>query len=223
MNVAFSKPMTLAEFLDWEEQQPLRYEFDGFQPVAMTGGTAAHAYIRANIAASLRGRVRGKPCKYYGNDLKIEAAGHIRYPDGFVVCSPVANASTVVRDPVVIFEVLSPGTPSTDRIVNNQEYRATLSIQRISSWSRIESRLRSLPAQAASGAAGWSSTTRSCPCPRSGSRFLSPNSTKASPLASQGMSKKLGTQIMGTLHDHSGRGPRGALRVSYISRQSRAA
>ncbi|HEX3495735.1 MAG TPA: Uma2 family endonuclease, partial [Methylocella sp.] len=60
----------------------------------------------------------------------IEAAGHIRYPDGFVVCSPVANASTVVRDPVVIFEVLSPGTSSTDRIVKNQEYQATLSIQR---------------------------------------------------------------------------------------------
>jgi len=130
MNVAFSKPMTLAEFLEWEEQQPLRYEFDGLQPVAMTGGTAAHADIQANIAASLRGRLRGKPCKYYGNDLKIEAAGHIRYPDGFVVCSPVANASTVVRDPVVIFEVLSPGTSSTDRIVKNQEYRATLSIQR---------------------------------------------------------------------------------------------
>lgn len=130
MNVAFSKPMTLAEFLDWEEQQPPRYELDGFQPVAMTGGTAAHADIQANIAASLRGRLRGKPCKYYGNDLKIEAAGHIRYPDGFAVCSPVANASTVVRHPVVIFEVLSPGTSSTDRIVKNQEYRATLSIQR---------------------------------------------------------------------------------------------
>ena len=130
MNLALSKPMSLAEFLDWEEKQPLRYEFDGFQPVAMTGGTAAHADIQANIAASLRGRLRGKACKYYGNDLKIEAAGHIRYPDGFVVCSPVANTSTVVRDPVVVFEVLSPSTSSTDRIVKNQEYRATPSVQR---------------------------------------------------------------------------------------------
>ena len=130
MNLALSKPMTLAEFLDWEDKQPLRYEFDGFQPVAMTGGTAAHADIQANIATSLRGRLRGKACKYYGNDLKIEAAGHIRYPDGFVVCSPVANTSTVVRDPVVVFEVLSPSTSSTDRIVKNQEYRATPSVQR---------------------------------------------------------------------------------------------
>jgi hypothetical protein len=31
--------MSLEQFLAWEERQPLRYEFDGFQPVAMTGGT----------------------------------------------------------------------------------------------------------------------------------------------------------------------------------------
>ena len=39
MNVALRKPMTLEAFLAWEERQELRYEFDGFQPVAMTGGT----------------------------------------------------------------------------------------------------------------------------------------------------------------------------------------
>jgi hypothetical protein len=30
--------MTIEEFLEWEAQQPLRYEFDGFQPIAMAGG-----------------------------------------------------------------------------------------------------------------------------------------------------------------------------------------
>ena len=30
---------TLEEFLDWERGQELRHEFDGVQPVAMTGGT----------------------------------------------------------------------------------------------------------------------------------------------------------------------------------------
>lgn len=39
MNVALRKPMALPEFLAWEERQELRYEFDGVQPVAMTGGT----------------------------------------------------------------------------------------------------------------------------------------------------------------------------------------
>jgi Uma2 family endonuclease len=35
-----------------------------------------------------------------------------------------------VEDPVVVFEILSPSTLTTDRIVENQEYRDTPSIQR---------------------------------------------------------------------------------------------
>src|ERR1700760_580362 len=38
MSAALRKPMTLQEFLDWEERQELRYEFDGSQPEARTGG-----------------------------------------------------------------------------------------------------------------------------------------------------------------------------------------
>jgi Uma2 family endonuclease len=130
MNQALRKTLTLAEFLEWEQNQELRYEFDGFQPVAMTGGTFAHARIQANLAISLGGRLRGKPCTFLGSDLKIEVAGRIRYPDGFVVCSPVSNKSTVVADPVVVFEILSPSTSGTDRIAKNREYAATPSVQR---------------------------------------------------------------------------------------------
>jgi hypothetical protein len=41
MSVALHQPITLAEFLAWQRQQALRFEFDGFAPVAMTGGTIA--------------------------------------------------------------------------------------------------------------------------------------------------------------------------------------
>ena len=71
MNLAVRKPMSLAEFLEWEERQELRYEFDGVEPSAMTGGSAAHADIQANLAMAFRSRMRGKPCKFYGSDLKI--------------------------------------------------------------------------------------------------------------------------------------------------------
>jgi Uma2 family endonuclease len=54
----------------------------------------------------------------------------IRYPDAFVVCSPVARGATVITDPTVVFEILSDSTGDTDRIVKNQEYRDTPSIQR---------------------------------------------------------------------------------------------
>ena len=36
----------------------------------------------------------------------------------------------MVKDPVVVFEILSPGTSYKDRIEKNREYRATPSIQR---------------------------------------------------------------------------------------------
>jgi Uma2 family endonuclease len=122
--------MTLAEFLDWEGQQPLRYEFDGHQPIAMTGGTLAHALVQRNQAISVGGRLRGHPCQFVGNDLKVEVLGKIRYPDGFVFRSAPPAQSTIVRDPVVIFEVLSDSTARSDLVTKNHEYAATPSVQR---------------------------------------------------------------------------------------------
>jgi Uma2 family endonuclease len=130
MSVAAQRPMTIDEFLAWEASQELRWEFDGFAPVAMTGGTAGHSAIQRNIIAVLAPRLRGSPCQVYTADLKIQVAGSIRYPDASVVCSPVPRSATVVSDPVVVFEVLSPGTASIDHFVKNQEYRDTPSIQR---------------------------------------------------------------------------------------------
>jgi hypothetical protein len=67
MNLAAPKPMTLAEFLKWEERQDLRYEFDGSAPVAMAGGSLAHAAIQRNLALALGSRLRGKPCQFFGS------------------------------------------------------------------------------------------------------------------------------------------------------------
>jgi Uma2 family endonuclease len=130
MNIALRKPMTVEAFLEWEERQELRYEFDGFQAIAMTGGTSTHSAIQRNLIIALGVRLRGKSCQVHGSELKIAVAGSIRYPDAFVVCSTVAGDATVVPDPVVVFEVLSPSTAATDRIIKNEEYRDTPSVQR---------------------------------------------------------------------------------------------
>ena len=63
--------MTLAQFLAWEERQELRYEFDGFAPVAMTGGTFAHDRITFNLHKALDARLAGKPCRPCGPNVKI--------------------------------------------------------------------------------------------------------------------------------------------------------
>ena len=130
MNVALRNRMSLADFLDWEERQELRYEFDGFQAYAMVGGTAAHSSIQRNLLTALTIRLRGKPCQAHGSELKIAVAGSIRYPDAFVVCTPVAPKAHVVAGPDVIFGVLSETTARVDRVTKNAEYRATASVQR---------------------------------------------------------------------------------------------
>ncbi len=122
--------MTIDEFLAWEERQELRWEFDGFAPVAMTGGAAGHSAIQRNLSIAPGVRLRGNPCQVYTADLKIRGAGSIRYPDASVVCSPVPRTATVMDDPVVVFEVLSSGTASVDHVVKNREYRDTPSIRR---------------------------------------------------------------------------------------------
>lgn len=130
MSVALDRPMTLDQFLIWEQGQELRWEFDGFAPMAMTGGTSEHSAIQRNLAIAVGGRLRGNRCQLYTADLKILVAGSIRYPDAFVACTPLPVGTLVVTDPVVTFEVLSPSTASTDFVVKNQEYRDTPSIQR---------------------------------------------------------------------------------------------
>jgi Uma2 family endonuclease len=130
MSIALRKPMTIAEFLDWEALQPLRYEFDGFEPCAMAGGTEEHSAIQRNLAIAVGGRLRGKPCRFHGSDLKIDTGETIRYPDGFVVCSPVVRGATRIHDPVVIFEVLSDDSARRDLITKNQEYASVVSVRR---------------------------------------------------------------------------------------------
>ena len=181
MNLALRKPMTLAEFLEWEERQPLRYEFDGVGPVAMTGGTYGHSTVQGNLATALGGLCEASRVDFHGSDLKFQVAeGHVRYPDGMVVCSPVDRTATVVHDPIVVFEVLSPSTARDDRIVKAREYQATPSVQR---YVMLEQDSVSATVYARSGEM-WTHdilvADSFSPCLRSGSISPSPNSTRGS-------------------------------------------
>ena len=129
MNAVLRKPMTVAEFLAWEARQDMRHDFDGFRPVAMTGGTDAHATIQLNLPSALHARLRGGPYRPYGSDMKTEIAGRVRYPDALIVCAPVSPAMIVMTEPRVVFEILSQSTANVDLVDKNAEYRATPSIQ----------------------------------------------------------------------------------------------
>lgn len=132
MNVALRKPrMTRDQFFAWAQTQDTRYEFDGFQPVAMTGGTVNHSQITQNIQRALYTRLRGSGCRPLGPDAGVATIGDtVRYPDALVTCTKVAGTATLVPGVVVVFEVLSPTSGRTDRIDKLLEYRAVTSIRR---------------------------------------------------------------------------------------------
>jgi len=123
--------MTRDQFFDWAEAREGRYEFDGFQPVAMTGGNLNHNDIALNLYNALRTRLRGTGCRPRGLDAGVATTGDIvRYPDGVVTCSPANGLGRLVPNPIVVFEVISPTSDHMDRIVKLREYAAVDSIRR---------------------------------------------------------------------------------------------
>jgi Uma2 family endonuclease len=121
------KPSTLEEFLASERTQPVRYEFDGTQPVAMTGGTIAADRVARRLLRAFDRRLK-PPCEACGENVKVlTPTGRVRYPDVKMACGEFDPASDHV-DPVVVSEVLSPTTEMTDRRVKSAEYASMPSV-----------------------------------------------------------------------------------------------
>lgn len=126
------KYMTPQEYLDWEEQQPIKYEYINGEVYAMTGGTLAHNSIALNLASNLKTHVRGKGCKVFMADAKLGVSekGPFHYPDVMVTCDERdRNAKKVIYHPSIIVEVLSPSTESFDRGKKFQQYRRISSLK----------------------------------------------------------------------------------------------
>jgi Uma2 family endonuclease len=132
VNIVTRKPsMTRDQFLDWAQSRDARYEFDGFQPVAMTGGSRDHNRITLNLHRALYERLKGTGCEPLGPDAGVATTGDIvRYPDALVTCTKGPGTDRLIPGVVVVFEVLSPGSGRTDRIDKVGEYRAVASVRR---------------------------------------------------------------------------------------------
>jgi hypothetical protein len=95
MNISRRQPMTVDEFLAWERRQELRDEFDGCEPVAMTGGTLNHAAIATNLVANLQeqssARMPGLSWRRqdpYGRPGALSRCGGNRLANGWPVRHP---------------------------------------------------------------------------------------------------------------------------------------
>lgn len=116
---------TVDEYLAWEEHQELRYEFVAGAITMMAGGTLSHDLIGMNTARALGNRLAGSPCRVHGSNLKVRSpARAVMYPDAFVRFGPGQAQLTVIEDPVLVVEVLSPGTQQGDLTEKRWAYQA---------------------------------------------------------------------------------------------------
>jgi Uma2 family endonuclease len=122
-------PWTIDDFLEWEAQQPERYEFIDGMIVGMVGGSAAHTIIKGNLYAALAARLRGGPCRALTEGLKVVTSINVHYPDVAVICTPIQPADDQIREPAVIVEVLSRTTGDRDRGAKWVAYREVPSLQ----------------------------------------------------------------------------------------------
>ena len=130
MSVSQRTPWTLAEYLAWEADQPIRHELVDGEVYAMGGGTAARDMMSLNIRMALRPQLDGTGCRPHGSDLKVETAtGNARYPDAHIDCGRYAGTALTAAKPVAVFEVLSKSTARFDRNLKLRDYAATPSIQ----------------------------------------------------------------------------------------------
>lgn len=124
--------MSVVDYLEWEPQQNLRYEFVWGELRAMTGGTIPHNLIALNFYRSIWKLVRNQGGRTFVNGVKVQVneAGLYRYPDVMVSCDQRDRANLkLIQFPTLIVEVLSPGTEALDRGDKFAEYRDLPSLQ----------------------------------------------------------------------------------------------
>jgi Uma2 family endonuclease len=121
MNLAQSKTdkyYSREEFRRWCEAQTTgRYErVDGWI-VAMAPERGAHLRIKGAIYKALDRAVSvaGVPCQALPDGATVETGDSDYEPDALVNCGePMGDDAVAAPNPVIIVEVLSPGTTSTD-------------------------------------------------------------------------------------------------------------
>lgn len=133
---------TEAEYLAWEADALRKSEYVGGEIRMMSGGTSDHGLISANVIGALWVALRGSACRVMSADMRVLSGdGSLRYPDASIVCGAFkyhGPGRLVFANPLVLVEVLSPGTENTDRGEKLLGYQAIESLQ---SYLLVEQRM----------------------------------------------------------------------------------
>ncbi len=87
--------------------------------VAMSGASLSHNEIFSNIFGELSFKLKGKPCKPYGSDLRVNIPNLslYTYPDISIICNEpnlTDSEKDTYTNPTVIIEILSKSTRNYD-------------------------------------------------------------------------------------------------------------
>ncbi|HEV2471934.1 MAG TPA: Uma2 family endonuclease [Chthonomonadales bacterium] len=152
--------MTVEQYLALDEATDAKYEYlDGYvfmlRPpsaiyddnaiVDMAGGSNAHAALCLRMGSLLDQALTEGDCMAFTSDARMKlAARQYLDPDLTVACGE--GPGTMLTNPVVIFEVLSPATEKRDRGAKFNAYKALPSLQEYvligSEYKAIEVRRR---------------------------------------------------------------------------------
>jgi Uma2 family endonuclease len=128
------KRMTLDEFLRWDDGTETRYELIDGLPPAMPPPARGHGISTARLAAAIEAGLRSRrPCTAQ-TEAGIARADR---DDGFyiadiaVTCRPYRQGERLVRAPILIVEILSPGTEQHDRLTKVPAYRDIETVEEI--------------------------------------------------------------------------------------------
>jgi len=134
VNAVLDRPMTVAEFLEWEPGDGRRYQLVDGRPVAMARESRAHGSLIIALGGEIRAHLRSNPRCIVETDAGIIPPDQDRnyfVADIAVSCAPHTQGQIATPQPIVIVEVLSPGTEAEDRRIKVPAYRTIPSVREI--------------------------------------------------------------------------------------------
>ncbi|HYR08173.1 MAG TPA: Uma2 family endonuclease [Longimicrobium sp.] len=125
---------TPEEYLALERHAEFKSEYIDGRIVAMTGAPDPHVTISLNIHAELRARFRGRACRAWANEMRVQVGGGrmYTYPDVVAMCGEkrfIDGVMDTLTNPALIVEVLSPTTEAYDRGEKFLHYRTIETLQ----------------------------------------------------------------------------------------------
>jgi len=125
--------VTIAEFDAFLESQDDEFiwELVAGEIVGMTNPTLNHEQIAGNIGAPMNLALRDRGCRVFQGGVRVQSSDdqsgtYKPRPDLVAQCGPVRGERNYITDPLIIVEVLSPGTINRDRGAKLRFYQTSL-------------------------------------------------------------------------------------------------